>query len=104
MLKAAIEWTGPVYVRLERPALPLLTDPLRSFVIGRSTILRPGRDVAIFSAGSMAAVALEAAGCLAADAGMQARVVSMGSIKPLDEEAVIAAARGNRRPCDGRRP
>jgi transketolase len=93
MLKAAIEWSGPVYLRLERPALPLLTDPLGSFVIGQSTMLRPGGDVAIFSAGSMAAVALEAAERLAAEASVQARVVSMGSLKPLDEATVIAAAR-----------
>ena len=93
VLKAALEWRGPVYVRLERPALPLLTDPSHCFTIGELTLLRGGADVTIFSAGSMAAVALEAAERLAAETGLQARLVSMVTIKPLDEEVILSVAR-----------
>lgn len=83
---------GPVYVRLGRIPTPPLTGAGDRFVIGRANVLRRGTDVALISTGWMAALALEAAEALAAG-GVAARVVNMHTIKPLDEAAILAAAR-----------
>jgi transketolase len=90
-LRAALELEGPVYIRLERAAIPVLTDPETPFAIGSSLLLRPGNDATVIAVGGMAALALESAGRLAAE-GVQVRVISMVSLKPLDEAAVVAAA------------
>jgi len=92
VLRAALEHNGPVYVRLERAAIPSLTDPGRPFTVGESLTLRDGADATIFGLGGMVAASLEAADQLAAE-DIHARVVSMVSIKPLDEGAVVRAAR-----------
>nr|WP_122012329.1 transketolase C-terminal domain-containing protein [Maliibacterium massiliense] len=83
---------GPFYIRMGRGTSPELYDAARAFPIGGSVTLRAGDDVALLACGNMVPVALEAAELLGA-AGVQARVLDMYSIKPLDEEAVIAAAR-----------
>jgi transketolase len=90
-LRAALDYQGPVYIRLERTGTPVLSNhaPVR---IGHSLTLREGKDVTIITAGGMAALAMESAEILAA-AGVDVRVISMVSIKPLDEEAVARAAR-----------
>jgi transketolase len=90
-LRAALDTPGPVYIRLERAAIPLITRVGAPFTIGKSLTLRQGDDAAIIGIGSMAAIALESAQLLAHD-GIQARVISMVSLKPLDEGAVLQAA------------
>lgn len=90
-LRAALEWRGPVYVRLERAAIPPLTPPGAPVHIGASFTLRQGEAATVFAIGSMAAAALEAADALAGQ-GISVRVVSVVSIKPLDEAAVVRAA------------
>lgn len=92
VVRAALNHSGPVYIRLERHAFPVVTDPRMPFSIGGSLTLREGSDVTIIGEGSMAITALDAARELAAG-GIEARVISMVSIKPLDERAVIDAAR-----------
>ena len=91
VLRAALERPGPVYIRLERAAIPLITQPGAPFTIGESLALRDGNDATIVAIGSMAAIALQGAEMLAGD-GIQTRVISMVSIKPLDEEAILRAA------------
>lgn len=92
VLRAALDMYGPVYVRLERAAIPTLTDPDAPFTIGGSLTLREGGDATVIGVGSMVAAALEAAEALDTE-GVSVRVISMVSIKPLDEEAVMRAAR-----------
>jgi transketolase len=91
-LQAAMEIKGPVYVRLERAAIPLLTDPQMPVSVGKSLLLRDGVDATIFAVGSMATTALKAAENLSAD-GVDTRVISMVSLKPIDEDAIAQAAR-----------
>ena len=92
-VKAAYEYQGPVYLRFGRLAVPVINDrPDYKFEIGKGVTLREGKDVAIIATGLCVNSALEAAEKLAAD-GIQAKVVNIHTIKPLDEELVIAAAR-----------
>jgi len=88
---AAAEWPGPVYIRLGRYPVPRLLDSAYQFVIGQATTMRAGDDVAIFATGHMVWKALEAAELLARDR-VEARVVNVSTIKPLDEAAVREAA------------
>jgi transketolase len=89
---AAAGWAGPVYIRLDRLGWPILFEESHDFRIGRSTLLRQGVDVTLIACGSLVWPALEAADALANES-ISARVVNMATVKPLDEEAVIAAAR-----------
>ncbi len=89
---AAAQHDGPVYLRMGRAAVPVIFDSNYRFKIGQAPVVRPGGDVAILACGIMAGEALSAAGELAKD-GIQARVVNVSTIKPLDVEAVVAAAR-----------
>ncbi|MEJ2744365.1 MAG: transketolase family protein [bacterium] len=89
---AAAELKGPVYLRLSRPKTEQITDEDGSFDVGRSVCMREGRDLAIVACGIMVARALEAARLLASD-GIEAEVINMHTIKPLDEQAVIGAAK-----------
>ena len=82
---------GPVYLRLGRYPVPDLHPPDYAFELGQATKLRSGDDVALFAYGHMVAVAVEAAASLGRQ-GVQARVLNMASLKPLDGEAVVAAA------------
>lgn len=92
-VKAAYEHEGPVYLRFGRLAIPVFHDEENfHFEIGRGEVLREGDDVALISTGLMTAEALAAADELAAE-GVHARVVNLCSIKPLDEELVLKAAR-----------
>jgi transketolase len=91
-VKAAYEHKGPVYIRSGRPKAPLVYDATPTdFAFGRATQLRDGADLTIIANGLMVAAALVAAERLAAD-GIQARVLDMATVKPLDEDAVRAAA------------
>jgi transketolase len=89
---AAAELVGPVYLRLGRIPTPRITAESDPFAIGRANILREGSDAAIISTGSMAFQSLAAADLLA-DEGVSVRVVNMHTVKPLDEAAVLQAAR-----------
>jgi len=82
---------GPAYLRLGRPAVPVLFDDDYPFEIGRAVLLRPGRDVAILACGVMVAPALAAAESLAGE-GIEAAVLNVSTIKPIDAEAVEWAA------------
>ena len=88
---AIADWPGPVYMRLGRYPVPRLFDEVYRFEIGKAATLREGSDVAIFSTGHMSWKALEAAELLA-QSGVQARVINVSTIKPLDEAAVRRSA------------
>lgn len=92
---AAARMSGPVYLRLGRDNYPVVTELHGPFTIGRARVLRDGRDVTLVSTGIMAAEALAAAGILA-DRGISARVLHMPTVKPLDGDALLAAARETR--------
>ena len=92
MVKAAYEYEGPVYMRFGRAAVPVIHEEGTPFQIGKGETLREGSDVAIIANGLMVAEALTAAEELAA-AGIDAMVINMATIKPLDEELVLAAAK-----------
>ena len=92
-VKAAYEHEGPVYMRFGRLAVPVINDNEDyKFEIGKGIVLREGKDVAIFATGLEVAETLVAADMLAAD-GIDAKVINIHTIKPLDEELVIAAAK-----------
>lgn len=90
-IRAAASSPGPVYIRLGRPAVPILHDADAGFEIGRAYPLRHGTDVTIFACGHMVARALEAADILEID-GVSATVVDVPTIKPLDTKTVLNAA------------
>ena len=92
MVKAAYEYVGPVYLRFGRAPVPVVHGDDFKFEIGKGEVLRDGSDIAIIANGLMVAEALDAAEVLARD-GIEAMVVNMGTIKPLDEELVVEAAR-----------
>ena len=90
---AAAEYVGPVYMRFGRLAVPVVNDEATyKFEIGKGVTLREGKDVTIIATGLCVSSALEAAEKLAAD-GVSAKVINIHTIKPLDEELVVAAAK-----------
>ncbi len=92
-VKAAYEYVGPVYIRFGRLAVPVIHDPENfTFEIGKGELLREGKDLAIIATGLMVNEAVEAAKVLETK-GISARVINLATIKPLDEEIVLAAAR-----------
>ena len=92
-VKAAYEYVGPVYLRFGRLAAPVINDEASyKFEIGKGVELRDGKDCTIIATGLCVSEALEAAEKLAAD-GIDAQVINIHTIKPLDEELVIAAAK-----------
>ena len=92
MVFAVAEYEGPVYVRLGRLNIPVLFDENYKFEIGKAATLREGNDVAILATGLMVSEALEAAKLLE-EKGIKARVVNVSTIKPLDTETVLKAAK-----------
>ena len=92
MVRAAYEHEGPVYMRFGRAAVPVIHGDDFKFQIGKGEVLREGTDVAIIANGLMTYEAMVAAEELAKD-GINAMVINMGTIKPLDEELVLEAAR-----------
>ena len=88
LVRAAAEFDGPVYLRFTRDAVPVIYDEKTEFAIGKANTLREGRDVAIIANGDTVRLAIQAAELLAAE-GIQARVLDMHTIKPLDKEAVM---------------
>ncbi|MFW5941341.1 MAG: transketolase family protein [Chloroflexota bacterium] len=92
-VNAAAEYEGPVFLRSSRVALPeVYEDGDVPFTIGKANVLREGQDVAIIASGIMVAMALDAAVDLAQE-GIEARVLDLHTLRPLDEEAIAAAAR-----------
>lgn len=92
-VRAAVEYEGPVYLRFGRLAVPVINDkPDYKFEIGKGITLREGKDVTIIATGLCVNETLIAAQILA-DKGIDAKVINIHTIKPLDEELVIAAAK-----------
>lgn len=89
---AATEIQGPVYIRFGRESVPVVSDESRPFEFGKADIYREGSDVAILACGVMVHEALVAADELA-KVGIEARVVNIHTIKPLDEKVIIDSAR-----------
>ena len=90
---AAYEHEGPVYMRFGRLAVPVINDnPDYKFEIGNGITLKEGKDMTIIATGLCVSESLEAAKMLAAD-GIDARVINIHTIKPLDEELVVKAAK-----------
>ena len=96
-VKALLDYEGPAYLRLGRMAVESVTDetPGYEFTLGKAALLRDGSDVTLAATGLMVQRALAAADILAAK-GLSARVLDIHTIKPLDTEAILAAARGHR--------
>ena len=92
MVKAAYEMEGPVYMRFGRAATPVFHSEDYHFEIGRGEVLQDGTDAAIIATGIMVPEAIEAGRALAAQ-GVSVLVINMATIKPLDEELVLKAAR-----------
>ena len=93
-VEALLNYEGPAYLRLARPATEIFTDELEGykFELGKGMTLAEGSDVTIIATGIMVGMALKARALLAAE-GISARVIDMHTIKPLDEELVLKAAR-----------
>jgi transketolase len=90
---AAIEHEGPVYIRFGRLAVPVINDrPDYKFELGKGVVLKEGKDVTIIATGLCVCEALEAANKLAAE-GVDAEVINIHTIKPLDEDLVVASAK-----------
>jgi len=91
-IRAAAACKGPVYVRLGRNKVPTIFADDHSFAIGKGSLLRDGSDLTFIGTGLMTAQALAAAELLQ-EQGISARVLHIGTVKPLDEELIIDAAR-----------
>ena len=91
-VRALAEMEGPCYLRLNRPATPLVCPEGYRFQIGKAEVFRPGTDVTILATGIMVGMALEAGEALARES-VGARVVNVSTLKPLDRETVLQCAR-----------
>jgi transketolase len=89
---AAYEHKGPVYLRMGRLAVPVFHEEGFKFQIGKGEVMRDGNDIAIIANGLMVYEAIKAGEALA-EAGINARIINMSTIKPLDEELVLKAAK-----------
>ena len=91
-VKAALDFNGPVYMRFGRLAAPVINDPATyKFELGKGVQLREGKDIAIFATGLMVGEAIEAAKTLA-DEGIDAAVINIHTIKPIDEDIIVKNA------------
>ena len=88
---AAARYEGPVYLRFGRPAVPNFTDENQPFVIGKAIVMNEGKDVTLIATGHTVWESLQAAEALEAR-GISAEVIDIATIKPLDEEAIVASA------------
>ncbi|MEE8374281.1 MAG: transketolase family protein [Dehalococcoidia bacterium] len=91
-VRTAAQTYGPFYIRMSRPKTPAVFSSDYRFTLGTATTLREGGDVAVIALGLMVEIALEAAESLARD-GIECRVLSMSTLKPLDKDAVVRAAK-----------
>ena len=92
MVEAAYEYVGPVYMRFGRSATPVFHNENYTFKIGKGEMIQDGKDVAIIATGIMVPEAIEA-GKKLAEEGVSAMVINMATIKPIDEEMVLEAAK-----------
>ncbi|MCD6358516.1 MAG: transketolase family protein [Dehalococcoidia bacterium] len=92
VIREAANIGGPFYIRLPRSSVPLIHSDSYHFELGKSAPLREGKDITIIAAGVMVSAALQAAAELEKD-GVDCRVLSMPTLKPIDEGAIIKAAR-----------
>lgn len=90
-VRAAADTEGPFYIRLSRAATPVVHHEDYAFHLGRSEVMREGKDLTLIATGMMVSVSLEAADLLA-QSGIQARVVNMHTLRPTDEATILAAA------------
>ncbi len=90
--RAIVAEKGPIYMRTSRAPLPVITKDSDPFVIGKANLMRAGKDVTIIACGIMVSESLAAAETLKGE-GIDARVINMHTIKPIDKEAIIAAAK-----------
>ena len=91
-LEAAVEMKGPCYVRFGRAAVPVVYDESLEFEIGKGILVKKGTDVTLIATGIMVNEAIEAAKILDVQ-GINARVIDIHTIKPIDEEIIIQAAK-----------
>lgn len=93
-VKALLEYDGPAYMRLGRLAVESVTDtiPGYTFALGKGSVLKDGKDATIIATGMMVQCAYEAANTLSAE-GLDIRVIDMHTIKPIDRDLVLQAAR-----------
>lgn len=92
-VKAALDYEGPMYLRFGRAAVPVINDnPEYKFELGKGVVLKEGGDLTIVATGITVASSLEAAEKLAVE-GIHAEVINIHTIKPLDEELIIASAK-----------
>ncbi len=91
-VRAAVDFKGPVYIRLGRPGVPVLNGEGYKLTIGKAVTMRDGKDVTVIATGIMVSMALEAAETLSGE-GISVRVINMHTIKPIDAEAIVTAAR-----------
>lgn len=92
MVQAVYEHKGPVYIRFSRAATEVFHDENYTFTIGKAEMVQDGEDLTIIAAGIMVPEAIKAAALLK-EQGISAQVINMATLKPLDEAAIIAAAR-----------
>ncbi|MFH1360783.1 MAG: transketolase C-terminal domain-containing protein [Candidatus Omnitrophota bacterium] len=90
--RAMMNIKGPVYIRLSRAALPIITKENDPFVIGKAVMMREGKDVTLIGCGLMVSESLQAADMLRKE-GIEARVINMHTLKPLDEDMIIRCAK-----------
>ena len=90
-VRAAADFVGPVYLRLSRMGVPVVHDEGYRFEIGKAVRLRDGNDVTLAACGTLVPRALEAAAMLEEE-DIQARVLNMATVKPIDREAIVEAA------------
>ena len=91
-IKAAIDTAGPIYLRVSRMGVPIVHTDDYAFRIGKAACLRDGSDVTLVACGTLVARALAAARLLA-DCGIEARVLNMATVRPIDRQAIVEAAR-----------
>ena len=92
MVHAAAELEGPCYIRFGRAAVPVFHEENYDFKVGKGEVLKEGNDIAIIANGVMTYEAIQAAQQLEKE-GINARVINIGTIKPIDREIVLAAAK-----------
>lgn len=93
MVRAAAQYTGPVYIRINRSELPVYTSEDTDYSIGKIYTMREGKDAVVFANGIMISKAIEAAQELE-KAGISVKVVNVSTVKPLDEKAIKEAVKG----------
>ncbi|WP_343208491.1 transketolase family protein [Anaerolentibacter hominis] len=93
MLEASMDYAGPIYIRVSREPMRVIYDDNYDYQIGKAITAREGDDAAFIVSGNVVASALDAAVKLKADCGVNVRVVDMHTIKPLDVDAVLSAAK-----------